>query len=43
MNDTTKQAYERPTLIVHGDVRTLTQGMGTANGDGGQFMMTPNN
>lgn len=31
--------YERPKLIVYGDVRTLTQSFGTANGDGGQNMM----
>ena len=38
MSKVEKLDYERPALIVYGDVRQLTQSSGTANGDTGQNM-----
>lgn len=37
-----KRTYQGPALHVYGKLHLLTQGSGSANGDGGQGMMTPN-
>lgn len=38
-----KRAYAQPVLRSYGRLHSLTQGVGSANGDGGQGMMTPKN
>jgi hypothetical protein len=37
-----KKKYTKPTLTIHGKLSEITLSAGSANGDAGQNMMTPN-
>ncbi len=39
-NGSLKKKYRKPSLETYGLVKNLTQSTGSANGDGGQSMMT---